>query len=99
MRRLSAPRGHRVLDNQKPRDKVKRKMSQIRNRMVLYRLRLRAMLLGAGSVLDIMGSGPLIQPPMRRRAPSTAASLRSDVEKIGRDFGRVIEREREQQSG
>lgn len=61
-----------------------------------YRHRLRAMLAGAGSVLDIWAAYPMAELPMRRRESTATAAIRSDVERVGRDLARVIERERGQ---
>jgi hypothetical protein len=57
-------------------------------------MRLRAILAGAGSLLDLWGASAIIQPPMRPRASTVAEALSGDSAKIGEDLGRVYKRER-----
>lgn len=56
--------------------------------------RLRAVLIGAGSILDILAVSPLVHTA-RPRAASAYDALMSDSAKLGGDFRRALERERE----
>jgi hypothetical protein len=57
-------------------------------------MRLRAIMAGAGSLLDLWGASAIIQPPMRPRSQTVAEALSGDSAKIGGDLRRVYERER-----
>jgi hypothetical protein len=59
--------------------------------LMRWRRPLRAMLDGAGSILDLAGTRP-IRISARPRAARVEEALASDLERIGSDFDRVVSR-------